>query len=315
MNPAFYQPKVNLTVMVITGFIILFSLFNYHLLETLQYGLLAMGTLFIGIPHGATDDHIFYAAGLETWLPRQRKAFFYGAYLLAAGFYMVLWWLWPIAALSLFLLLSIYHFGQSHLFYLPKPANSFPERVFYVTWGTYVLGAILLFHYEEAYAVIETLIGTSPIPETTVSNWALPVVLALFAINVLFFGFYWLKKQISGKRFLLETSNLVVLGLLAFVAPLFLAFITYWALWHSLNSVIEIRKFLEQQTGSLTFKGFAFKALPLTLVTLIGIGLLFWMTGSLGSRDHLLAIFFIVIATVTLPHSLVMEYLYEKGKN
>lgn len=315
MRPAFYQPKVNLTVIAITGLIIVLSVINYDLVDTIQYALLVIGTLIIGIPHGATDDHIFYAAGLEKWLPGQKKGLFYLFYLLIAGFYTLFWLLWPVGALGLFLLLSIYHFGQSHLFYFTYPSPNFPQRVFYLAWGAYALMLPIMFQYQEALPVIRTLIGFEPLALVTMNYLAMPLAVGLFAVNSLAIAYHAYQQAISLPRALLEIINLLVLGLLAYTTPLFVAFITYWALWHSLNSVFEIRNFLAAKIGNLSFKAFGWKAFPLTLVTVVGIGLLFWLTGSLGQKDELLAVFFIVIATVTLPHSIVMERLYQENKS
>jgi len=313
MQVHFYQPKVNLAVIGITAFISLLSLINFDLMQTLQYGLLVLGTLFIGIPHGATDDHIFYAAGLERWLPGQGKAFFYASYLLVAAFYTVIWLTWPLGAFGLFLLLSIYHFGQSHLFFYTSSLPTLAERLFYGTWGAYVLFSPILFQYGEALPIIRTLIGFVPVSQAMVSVWSMVLVVTMFIINGAGFTSWALRQKISMQRWLLELCNLLILGVLAYSTPLFIAFITYWALWHSLNSVFEIRRFLSLKRGEVDFRNFAKKAFPLTLVTLAGLLCLFWLTESWGNRDQLLAVFFIVIATVTLPHSLIMERLYQEA--
>jgi hypothetical protein len=59
-------------------------------LDSAQHALLAAGTIIIGIPHGATDNHVFHHV-----LPRGRALPFYAGYLLIAAAYGGLWALAP----------------------------------------------------------------------------------------------------------------------------------------------------------------------------------------------------------------------------
>lgn len=307
----FRKPAINGAVFSITALVIVLSQLNYAGLASIQYALLILGTLIIGIPHGATDDHIFQQTGLQDqWLNNWFS--FYGLYILMAALYGGLWYVWPSASLAFFLLISIYHFGQSQLFYIDTKYFWLFKFPFYLFWGGYVLFLPLIFSYDEALPIIQELIGFQPLNLDKVSELALPIAALLLVLNLSFLtGANWMGNL--GKRsYLQEVLNLGVLGLLAYTTPLFVAFITYWALWHSFNSMIEITTFLTRSVQKLDVKGFYKRALPLSVITFIGIGLIFWLTQSHGSRESMIAIFFIIIAAVTLPHTLLMDVLYKE---
>lgn len=308
---AFRKPAINGLVLGMTGLVIVISQLSYDWLASVQYVLLILGTLIIGIPHGATDDAIFQKTGLQQQY-FQRPWAFYGVYLLIAGLYAGLWYLAPGISLALFLLISIYHFGQSQLFYLQSSSFTPFKLPFYLLWGGYVLFLPLIFSYNEAMPIIRELIGYVPLTKAQMAAFSVNIAGGLFFLNVLFLAVAHWQQSVSRQQFLQELLNLFILGTLAYTTPLFIAFITYWALWHSFNSMIEITTFLTQQVRTLKVAAFYRKALPLSLITFCGIGLVFWLTQSFGSRESMLAIFFIIIAAVTLPHTILMDVLYKQ---
>ncbi len=308
---AFRRPTINGWVLAVTLMVVVLSQLSYEWLASVQYFLLVIGTLIIGIPHGATDDYIFQETGLASKLQTSKLAF-YGGYVLIAAAYAGLWFLWPTGAFAFFLLISIYHFGQSQMFYLKSKAFWTFKLPFYMLWGSYVLFLPIIFSYPEAKPIITELLDYQPMAVKTIAANAPEVALTQLGINVGFLIVAKFRQMLTGPQFLQEFVNLGVLGLLAYTTPLFVAFITYWALWHSFNSVIEISTFLTKQASKLDVKGFYKKALPLSLITFIGIGFVFWLAKSFGSKESMVAIFFIIIAAVTLPHSVLMDILYRQ---
>lgn len=308
---AFRRPTINGWVLAITLMVIVLSQVSYEWMASVQYFLLLLGTLAIGIPHGATDDHIFLETGLASKL-QTSKWVFYGGYVLIAAAYAGLWFLWPMGAFILFLLISVYHFGQSQMFYLKHKGFYAFKLLFYLLWGSYVLFLPIMFSYSEAQPIITELLGYQPWAAKTITSKALPVALVLLGLNLGFLGLARYQEMLNQPQFLQELMNLGMLGLLAYTTPLFVAFITYWALWHSFNSMIEITTFLTKQANDLDVKGFYKKALPLSLITFVGIAFIFWLTKTYGSMESMVAIFFIIIAAMTLPHSVLMDVLYKQ---
>jgi Brp/Blh family beta-carotene 15,15'-monooxygenase len=276
-------------------------------LETAQYALLAAGTVVIGIPHGATDNHVY-----RHLLPRGGTVAFYLGYLLVAGVYGLLWALAPGASLVLFLLLSVYHFGQSDLFYTALPEGAGVKKLIYIPWGAFNLASPILFRYEQAAPVIEAIVGSDPIPVAAAQAAAPWVSLSLLGLNVAILGVLLRRGRMGRGDFARELLGFAVLFVLYATAPLYVSFIVYWAFWHSLNSAIEIAGTWSDRGPGAQLGAFFRAAAPLSLITFAGMALIFLAAGVYGNRDALIAMFFIIIAAVTLPHMVVMELLYRR---
>ncbi|MEL6142972.1 MAG: Brp/Blh family beta-carotene 15,15'-dioxygenase, partial [Bacteroidota bacterium] len=69
--------------------------------------------LLLGIPHGATDTTIFQALSKKE-VDKRKMILFGFAYLAIILAYGAIWYIVPVWAFLFFLLLSVYHFGQSN---------------------------------------------------------------------------------------------------------------------------------------------------------------------------------------------------------
>ncbi|NBB91111.1 MAG: beta-carotene 15,15'-dioxygenase, Brp/Blh family [Spirochaetes bacterium] len=303
----FRATHVYTTVVLITVAFAVASAAGAGWLQSAQYALLAAGTIVIGIPHGATDNHVYRHV-----LPRGGVFSFYAGYLLIAGLYGLLWALAPTASLLIFLLLSVYHFGQSDLFYIQMRENAAAKKLAYLPWGAFNLVSPILFRYDQAAPVIEAIVGYDPIAVSAAQAAAPWVSLSLLGLNVVILGFLFLRRRLGRADLLRELAGFAVLFTLYATAPLYVSFIVYWAFWHSLNSAIEISRTWSGRTAIEQLGAFFRAAVPLSLITFAGMGLIFLIAGVYGSRDALIAMFFIIIAAVTLPHMVVMEMLYRR---
>lgn len=305
---AFLQNKTYIPVISATILITIAAILSYDWMSEIQYVLLIAGSIFIGIPHGATDNHIFLKSNLfrtkyRTWL-------FYSSYLLIAGFYAVLWIFFPAISLIIFLLISVYHFGQSNLFYLPVHKNTIFRLVTSISWGSYVLGLPLLFQADEALPVIEKILGTAIFTPFQIQEIAWPLAILLFVINAGTLTYFKIANFYKASHFMKEIFSLIILGILAYFAPLFIAFFTYWIFWHSLNSIFEINNFLFGKNHARRLRLFYKKSWPLSLISVTGIVLILLLSNHMQSVEGLLSVYFILIAVLTLPHIIMMDWLY-----
>lgn len=291
--------------MAITAVAAVVSTLGHAWVEQSQYLLLAAGTIVIGIPHGAADNHI-----CQDVMHRCHMKWFYALYILAAAAYGALWLAAPSIALVLFLAISVYHFGQSSLFYLRLPEGAPQKKAAYLVWGSFYLVPPILYRYEEARLVVTTLLGFDPLTAATAETWAplvSGVLLTVMAGALLTFRFFHV---ITTGEVVREVVSAAVLYSLYITAPLYVSFIVYWAFWHSLNSALEITTLWERGRLRKQIRAFTRKTLPLTLVTFAGMALIFAVAGAYGSRASLIAVFFVFIAAVTLPHMVIMQAYY-----
>lgn len=301
----FRDARMHRTVLGITILAAVAAWVDFQLLASLQYGLLVVGTIVIGIPHGATDNRIVYRLA-----PTIGPFGFYLRYTAGAAAYGALWLLFPTVALVVFLLFSMYHFGQSNLFYASLPEASWLKKLLYLPWGAFYIVLPILFRYAEAAPIVRALIGYDPVDVVTVVDLAVPAAAGLSAINVAILVLLLRRGAIDSSDLLRELVSLAALLLLYAVAPLFVSFIVYWAFWHSLNSVIEIARVFGGTGSDRPIKRFYRAAVPLTLITLAGLATAFGLVGVYGDVHAAAALFFGVIAALTVPHSFVMELLY-----
>ncbi|NJO87301.1 MAG: beta-carotene 15,15'-dioxygenase, Brp/Blh family [Lewinella sp.] len=214
--------------------------------------------LLLGIPHGATDEVIFKALKGRVNAADLRK--FAALYLLTIGLYAAIWWVVPLWAFGFFLLLSVYHFGQSNL--APMHYGSQLMRyAHYMLWGSYVLFIPILFNLPEAQAIVANMTQVLlPLPsEETVFK----AIAVLFGLNVAAYFLLILVGRLSSAQCIRELVHLLVLLLLYANSSLLLGFTVYFVFWHSLASVLDQNNFFQQRLNTYHWRQFVLRALQL----------------------------------------------------
>lgn len=250
----------------------------------------------IGIPHGAID-HLL----LNPVIDRKNLARFIVKYLAIISAYILVWLLLPTLALLAFVLMSAYHFGQSH--FINLKFKKF-EKLTYVLLGSFFLSTILWGDFGYTTAILSDIIDVSYLAPA--GMW---IILFTFAISVFFIlenfekGAVWLLFEIS------------LLGIFLYHLPLLLGFIIYFGFWHSLPSMGEEFKALESYLKPQKIKNFIIKLLPFSLISLVGISLilvfsLYWM-----EEYQLTLLFFILVSLISAPHIWYMNLFLDARKN
>ncbi|MEM9524981.1 MAG: Brp/Blh family beta-carotene 15,15'-dioxygenase, partial [Bacteroidota bacterium] len=142
---------VSATVMAITvGFIIAGGMATSYLAVSEPFLVLGL-MLIIGLPHGATDHGLFES--LEEGKGLRKNFSFYFGYVLVLGAYGLMWYLFPLFAFGIFMLLSVYHFGQSNWVGV-NYGKAWADRLHYLLWGAGILLTPILLHAEEAAMIV-----------------------------------------------------------------------------------------------------------------------------------------------------------------
>lgn len=304
------RPKIFQAMLVLTSLFALVGALWPQLPAGLEVSIFLALMILTGIPHGATD-HLVYQYEQRAEGRQVSWGKFLLGYLGTMLAYGCAWVFFPGLSLTAFLLMSAYHFGQSQVLYLGWNNDAWPKRLLGLAWGVQVLSTLLLWHWPETLRVIETLVLVpdplrSPDPfwmNVWIGSWLLLVLTG--------FGFALRSGAMRPWQFGRELLTLVVLGAAFWWAGLWLGFAIYFAGWHSLSSMLaEIDTF--RRDGQYSWRAFVRDALPLTLISLFGIGLLLlagWLWGEAVSPALL---FFIAISVLTLPHMYHMEQLYRR---
>jgi Brp/Blh family beta-carotene 15,15'-monooxygenase len=272
--------------------------------------LLAAAVIATGMPHGAVD-HLVAAElyGLDgTWTDQAK---FYGSYLALMALYGGFWGFTPVWSLVVFLVMTMYHFGQADLAYWDIPPIG--ARLLYLSRGLFVIGLPIAAFPVQVDPIFNAIAGVQPSTWPLLASHATAVCAGLVLQHGLALGVAALlgdgEKRDSGR----EALNVAVLGaLFGFVHPL-VAFSVYFGLWHSLGHILELLRFFRRRGGiPATIPAFYRKAALFTVIPFVGLGVLYWATQAVGSTNQMIALLFIAIAVMTLPHMIIVERLYRE---
>ncbi len=305
----FQQYRVFRLVVAATLLITAFSIgFPVWVVSVEPYFVLIL-VLILGVPHGATDLTIFRAFAKR--VSGKDLFVFSVAYLGVIGLYAAMWWLLPMQAFGLFMVLSVYHFGQSNLAPIRYNNRGF-EILHYVLWGAAALLVPILLHPEEAQSIVAAMTGqVIPVPSQVV---LLNVLWTIIALNGLAFVFLLLTGIISVAVFVREVIHLIVLLQLYFHTSLLLGFTVYFVFWHSLSSVIDQNNFFQCRIRSYRWQHFLWLALPVAAIgAFLVLGLQFWFPAGLVLSPNLMGYVFIGLSLLTLPHMLLVDQLYKQA--
>lgn len=264
----------------------------------------ALLLIIFGVPHGASDYIIFQRMLQKGKGPQTHLHFgiYYAATILL---YSLIWWLAPVVAFLLFVLISAYHFGQSNWHFINFKA-SWHAWIVYGVWGIAVIGIPVLLHHQEASIIILEITGVS----VDLSTWSAPLVYSLIGINLLQIVTVFEQGLIQQDRFYRELSNFFLLVGLFATTPLLVGFGIYFMLWHSLTSTLDQLQVFRHWDQQYDLKKYFLQVLPLTILAFIGLGGMYYFLGDQMNHGINLGAFFLFIAIITVPHSILMDKLY-----
>jgi Brp/Blh family beta-carotene 15,15'-monooxygenase len=264
-------------------------------LDWISYGFFGVILLLVGIPHGAID-HLTS----DPFISNSGLVRFIAFYLLLIALYLVCWFFFPLTALILFIIMSAYHFGQTHFLGIQVPKTA--DIILFLSRGGFFLGLILLGNLEETSTILKDIV------EIQLSEIQSIAIIAILFFSTVTIQLYLLKGL--RKKDLLE---LTILGGLLYYSPLLVGFITYFGFWHALPSMIEEYAYLKRIPQFSTFKKFFIQLLPFTLISLIGISLILLIGQYYLDTSQLILIFFIMISLISFPHIIYMDRFLRKS--
>ncbi len=246
------------------------------------------GAALVGIPHGAID-HLLVSGNIESKI----KLTFILNYLLKIFLFLILWIIIPKLALIVFLIYSIWHFGQNDL--IEWKVKIYPFKIIF--WGFCLFAIILLGHLSETNSILKDL-KSYQIPLNI--SQAEKISQTLLVLTLLWA--FWEKKV----AILLLSITLLIGNYL----PLISAFGLYFIGQHSLNGWSHLK-----QGMNCTSKTLMIKALPFTLGAFMLLFVLLF-AGYYGFLENLkgkeIPTIFIFISCISFPHVIEMHRFYKR---
>lgn len=262
--------------------------------------------LLLGLPHGATDHGLFLA--LRKGRPGGKKSNFYLAYLGIIAAYGLIWFFLPLLAFAIFMLLSVYHFGQSNWVDV-KHRNGLLARSHYLLWGVGILLTPILLHSEEAIAIVATM--TDTVISTPARSSVLLFIGVMAGINAVATMTARVTGVISTRRMVTEFVAYAVLLGMFFTNSLLLGFTVYFVFWHSLTSVRDQLRFFERRLSPVLRRQL-YGEIAMTVVGALAFCLIVWFGPGpeAALRPSIIGGVFVAISLLTMPHMLLVEQLY-----
>jgi Brp/Blh family beta-carotene 15,15'-monooxygenase len=301
--------SVQLNRLVVSTSLILIgiALFLPEFLDQLTLPVLLLSVFIIGIPHGAID-HIMATElyGLKNSL--KDHLLFYASYLFIMLLIAILWIYAPVAGMTLFLLISIYHFGQADMEDFLN--SSAPHYLWYILRGVLIIGIIVFSDPSTTYPIIsEAMRMDLVVFEEFMPNasFSLITLLSLYAA----FTTWGMVQNHFKQNLRFAADSALLAGLIIITGPL-IGFAIYFALWHSIGHVNEMKEFFESKRKSLSYFEFYKKATPFTMVSLFGLLMLYGINQFLQLEGEFITLMFILISVLTLPHLFIADRMYRE---
>ncbi len=289
----------------------------------IQYAPFALSLVLFGLPHGAVD-HLVPGRLSGGGAPAASIVRVAALYLALAALYLGLWFVSPGAAFTFFIVLTWFHWGQGDLYFLAALQRDLTPVLLraltvFVRGGLPMLVPLLAF--PEVYrGVASSIVGLFR-GDVAGLEWAFGPVFRGVAgegfFLILLVTLYW-RYRLAGRgnpiAWRLEAAeDLLLVAYFALVPPI-LALGLYFCLWHSPRHVARLM-LLNRISAAALEKGriwralaaFARDAAPLTVAVLALLaGLYFLVPGQVDGIAGLLAVYLVLISTLTLPHVVIV---------
>ncbi len=291
-------------VVVISLFTAFLGWLTPEMLLKIQYPLLILLVLSIGLPHGATDFLLFRRLQRVN-LSRKQIFTFFIYYLLTIIGFLVLWFVFPLLSFIIFIIISSYHFGQSNWENIKIPRSfTFLINLF---WGAFAVGGPVFWHWDESQMVISQVIGFTPdFSAVTLEK----VQFGLVVINIVLVFLLKTIQSITLFQFYQELVKILVLSCLFYFTPMLIGFALYFGLWHALHSLLSQLSFYKKIWPEFTILDYYRQAAPYTIISVLGFFVMMVGHPYVLPEVSMISTFLIFIACVTLPHVLLIEESY-----
>jgi len=260
--------------------------------------------LFLGIPHGAIDN-VLYIRDKNI-----SNVKFIGVYLVIIALNVAIWFIFPVLAYVLFLILSAYHFGQSQFSHYFKSQPPLTKALFSL-WGLAILSALVYFNLEEIYSIMANSSEFNQFAGVHGKTFMMYFFAASFSATIGILIYKSIVKIISIEILLMELLVLSLILICFFLMPLLIGFTLYFVILHSFKVLREEFNYLKSEQKVDSVKSFASIITPFTLLSIFGIAFLFGMIYFDFLQISYGYCLLIVISSITLPHVFVMDNFYD----
>ncbi len=252
---------------------------------------------FIGLPHGSFDGAIASLVGFNNRFQFLQFLFFY----IFLFILVILFWLYfPIVGLTIFILMTIVHFG------LCDWTNFKIEKYKYsvsFTYGMTIIFGIIFFSEDQSFLIFEYL--TNDKIYYFKKYFLIPYFLTFLLIMYFIYLSFFEEKLRKG-----VFEILLLLLIFYFFDPL-LSFAIYFCFFHTYKHLKHLIKNIYLNLKNKKFV--IYSTLIFTLISWVGgLGITFYLIQNLSLYESIIKVIFIGLAALTLPHMLLVDVVYRR---
>ncbi len=252
---------------------------------------------FIGLPHGSFDGAVASLVGFKTKFEFLKFIFYY----LILFFIVIIFWIYfPIVALLVFLLMTISHFGLCDWSFLKIKNHKF---IISFTYGMTVIFGIIYFNESESFKIFEYLTNQS----IYFFQDYLIIPYALTIISIIYFIYL----SLINKKLRLSILEIIFLLFIFYIFDPLLSFTIYFCFFHTYKHLNHLIKNIFLYLPNKKFV--LLSTIAFTLVSWIGgMIIVFYLIQNFNLYESILKVIFIGLAALTLPHMILVDYIYRK---
>lgn len=287
--------------------VVLISLFYFLEEISIEQQLLIVSPLILllGLPHGAIDNILFLEKNKVKQIP------FYTIYSLIIILNIIIWLLNEQLGYLIFMFISAYHFGQSQFTQYFNKYN-LQHKILFFFWGSTILSAMIYFKYDTLNFInnnYSEFYGLSSLQEPTLMKTIFFISLIITIISKFILLF---QNKLKFEELLVEFLILLTVLISFYQLPLLVGFTLYFVILHSFKVLYEEYQYLQKSEAIKNIAGFIKLLSPLTLLSLIGIAILYFSIELSLLKMSYGYLLILIISSITLPHIFVMERFYNK---
>ena len=260
-----------------------------------QFLLFLLPLIWPGLAHGSLDLKI--AERIKLIKKKSDYLVFSLIYLILSLTLIYIWYHKPEIGMSIFLIISIIHFGMSDSLFNEKSLTYYFD-VF--LRGSIPISTPIFFYEKDVFKIFDFLF---------VSDNYISIILEIFKFNIISIILIIFIQIIIKKKEYLNSLFEILLIIFCFIffEPL-IAFSIYFCFLHSLRHL-----FTEKKKLNLSFPRIFFETLPITLITLFFLSFVYIFINLEVVAYKYITILFISLASLTIPHMILVSI--EKTNN
>ena len=258
-----------------------------------------------GIPHGALDHILFFKKRNTSQIK------FYSIYLGLVLSFIILWIYFPLLSLTLFLIISAFHFGESQFeeIEIKKYTHSL---LLYLIWGLSLLINLIFYNVNELndfttfFEDTESFYYLYNHEYITYGFILFNIVTVCMLLNLI------RMKIINWNKLFSELFLFGLIHLTFYLFPFIIGFTLYFVILHSIKVMNYEYNFLKNESKNFNWVNFLKLVTPYTLLSLFFTGLFFVLSYNDIIPISIPLLSIIIISAITLPHAIVMHIFYNE---